>query len=55
MQPPKLIYLYMGLNRLEPDDETTYWLYDPETDKHHEIDKVKYEKVLRTKHDWLYE
>lgn len=43
----KLIYLYMGLDRTKTDDLTTYWLYDPATDIHHEIDKEKYLMVLR--------
>jgi hypothetical protein len=44
----KLVYLYMGIDRAkEGNDISAYFLYDPATDIHHEIDKEKYEKVLR--------
>lgn len=39
------IFTYIGfpLN----GEEDTYWIYDPRTNKHYEIDKKKYEEVMK--------
>lgn len=40
------IFTYIGFD-FGKEDETTYWIYDPRTDKHHEVSKEKYDEVMK--------
>ena len=40
----KIIYTYVGMDE---DGCGAYFIYDPETDKHHPVSKEKYEEVMK--------
>lgn len=40
------IFTYIGID-LGTEDKTTYWIYDPRTDKHYEVSKEKYDEVMK--------
>ncbi len=42
----KTIYTYIGFD-LGQGDETGYYIYDPETDKHYKVSKEKYDEVMK--------
>lgn len=49
----KLIYTYIGIDTINGNDDvalTSYYIYDPATDKHHKVSKEKYEEVMRNAH-----
>ncbi len=40
------IYTYIGMD-FGYNDKTSYWIYDPRTDEHHEITKEEYDRVMK--------
>lgn len=49
MRKEKIIYTYFGLD-YGTDHGTAYYIYDPETGKHHQITKEQYEEVMKNAH-----
>jgi hypothetical protein len=41
----KIIFTYISFP-IDGDQET-YWIYDPETNKHYEVSKAKYDEVMK--------
>lgn len=45
------IFTYIGFDLAkEGSDHSAYFIYDPRTDKHHEISKEKYDEVMKHAH-----
>lgn len=44
---PNTIFTYISFNRDIEGADDTYWIYDPRTNKHHEVSKEKYEEVMK--------
>lgn len=42
------IFTYIGIDPAkEGTDISSYWIYDPRTDKHYEVSKEKYDEVMK--------
>lgn len=48
---PNTIFTYIGFNRATEGADDAYWIYDPRTNKHHEVSKEKYDEVMKNATD----